>query len=162
MAQSLMGEGKAAKAEPSLRQLHKTEMRVFGAEHRSTLATAANLAQSLSHQGKYADAERINREVLGVLKRVLGAEHPETLMGANNLASCLARQGKYAEAEAIQRDLHKMEMRVLGAEHADTRRVGTIWPSPSVAKANMQKLRLYYANCLELPSVCSGRSIPRR
>jgi hypothetical protein len=78
VAQSLMGEGKAAKAEPILRQLHKTEMRVFGAEHRSTLATAANLAQSLSHQGKYADAERINREVLGVLKRVLGAEHPDS------------------------------------------------------------------------------------
>jgi hypothetical protein len=95
-------------------------MRVHGAEHPDTLASAHDLASSLSGQGKYADAERIHREVHGVQKRVLGAEHPHTLASASNLAMSLTKQGKYADAERMQREVLGVAKRVLGAEHPHT------------------------------------------
>ena len=80
-------------------------MRVYGAEHPGTLASAGNLASSLSGQGRHAHAERIIREVLRVEKRVLGPEHPDTQTAARNLAASLSGQGKHADAERIQREV---------------------------------------------------------
>ena len=40
LASSLVHQGRAVEAEPMFRRLHEVEMRVLGAEHRNTLATA--------------------------------------------------------------------------------------------------------------------------
>ena len=83
---SLFSEGKYGEAERMFRELHGILMRVLGAEHPSTLATASTLVLSLSYQGKHTEAERIQREVLVVQRRVLGEDHPRTLVSASNLA----------------------------------------------------------------------------
>jgi prophage DNA circulation protein len=53
-AVSLSRQGKYAEAELIERDLHGVLMRVLGAEHPNTLATAANLADSLTGQGACA------------------------------------------------------------------------------------------------------------
>ena len=47
LANSLLAQAKYAEAEQFQRELHAVEMRVLGAEHPDTLATAGNLAESL-------------------------------------------------------------------------------------------------------------------
>ena len=120
LANALLHQGKGAQAERVLRMLHAVQMRMLGAEHRSTLLTAGDLAASLVHQRKYADAEVIQREVLGATKRVLGTEDPHTLTSAGNLAESLSGQCKYSEAEVIQREVLGVQRRVFGAEDPDT------------------------------------------
>jgi hypothetical protein len=120
LAQSLYGEGEYAEAERIFRSVHRTYMRVLGAEHPNSLMMASEIALCLSYQEQYAKAEYIDREVYAIRKRVLGAEHPATLMSASNLAACQSHQGKSAEAEQMNRKINVVRERVLGADPPDT------------------------------------------
>jgi hypothetical protein len=106
LGRSLFGGAKYGEAERMFREVHRTSMRLLGAEHPETLACAGEIASCLSRQGNSAKAEQINLEVHPVRKRMQGPEHPQTLLSAANLASSLCGQGKHAEAKQITREVH--------------------------------------------------------
>ena len=117
LARWMLFDGNYAEAEPMLRELHRRNMRMFGAEHPNTLMAAGNLAESLSRLCRYAEAKQIQRDVLGMEILVLGVDHPNTLTAAGNLAETLSRLLLPAEAERIQRDVLRARQRVLWLEY---------------------------------------------
>ena len=78
--------GGYSEAEAIGRRSLEKRRRIFGRDHRETLATSANLATSLSAQGKHTEAVEIAREVVVLRTRLLGAEHESTLKSALSLA----------------------------------------------------------------------------
>ncbi len=94
--------------------------RIFGPEHRDTLATMYRLSWLLNKQGHYAEAEKLQSQTLEIQRRVLGSEAPDTLASMNNLAADLFSLGRYAESERMDRETIAIRSRVLGPEDAET------------------------------------------
>ena len=88
--------GDAVAARDQLAALLPVMERVYGAEHRATLTTRANLARSIWDAGDAVAARDQYDALLPIMNRVLGAEHPATLTTRSDLAYW-TRQAQEAE-----------------------------------------------------------------
>ena len=91
-----------------------------GAEHRSTLVTAGNLADTLLKEKKYAKAEQVLRQTLAIEERTLGKDHTDTLMSKLVLGDVLTDEGQYPEAEKVLREGYDSSLRAVGKDHEYT------------------------------------------
>ncbi|CAN5488402.1 hypothetical protein BH09PLA1_BH09PLA1_02230 [soil metagenome] len=94
--------------------------RLLGADHRETLATAANLAMMYSDIGREAEALKLREETLAIQKVKLGVDHPDTLTGMQNLANSYTNLGREAEALALREEVLPLMKAKLGADHRVT------------------------------------------
>ena len=119
-AASLYNDGKYQEAEELGEQVMQAYKRIFGDEHRITLASTANLASVYINQGRWCEAEELQVQVTQTQRKVLGDEHPDTLTSMANLASTYRKQGRWSEAEELEVQVMQTSKRVLGDEHPET------------------------------------------
>ncbi|MGH1554323.1 tetratricopeptide repeat protein, partial [Streptomyces sp. L7] len=67
--------------------------RVFGAEHRDTLASCNNVAYAHALAGNFREAILLFLQTLVARTRVLGADHPDTLISLSSLADAYMKAG---------------------------------------------------------------------
>ncbi|MEM9381427.1 MAG: tetratricopeptide repeat protein [Planctomycetota bacterium] len=86
--------------------------RIYGPEHRTTLATEANRAFTLGFVGRADDGEALMRAVLVAQRRVLGDDDPDTLWTRAQVALIDARARRYDDAATALEDvIERMEAR---------------------------------------------------
>ena len=118
----LMGLGRAAQAEPLLREAWAARERALGPEHDASLSSSANLAMALEALGRPAEAEPLLRRSFEARVRALGPDHPDTLFCLNNVGYVLNTLGRHAEAVAAYRRVLEARERVLGPDDPETLR----------------------------------------
>jgi hypothetical protein len=82
-----------------LRQCVKTQSRVLGADHASTLSTNVNLCAVLAQAGRLEEAEKLVRQTLDAARRVLGPDDPQTARTALCLQLILADREKATKSK---------------------------------------------------------------
>jgi len=112
----LIQAGKAAEAEPTLRQLLASLLKTRQKNHPAVLVAMNSLAYALEDIGKLGEAEQIYRDTLAI-QRQANTAHPETFGTRNNLAMLLMRQDKLALAEQEFVQIIELATEHLGAEH---------------------------------------------
>jgi tetratricopeptide (TPR) repeat protein len=110
-----LGDSKTAAAQFEVALALST--RLLGADHRETLATAANLAMMYSDTGREAEALKLRQETLAIQKVKLGPDHPDVLAGMQNLANSYNNLGREAEALALREAALPLMRAKLGADH---------------------------------------------
>ncbi len=120
LGQWLMTHGKAAEAEPLLREAVARFDRASGAADADAAAARVNLAFSVSSQGRYAESEPGHRRAVEDAVRVFGPGHEFTLVAINNLAYVLGRTGHDDEAEQLYTEVYAARRQSLGATHPAT------------------------------------------
>jgi tetratricopeptide (TPR) repeat protein len=99
--------------------LHGYE-KIYGPEHKRTLATVANLGTIYRKLGRLEDAKQMLQRALDGSEKILGPEHIDTLGTVNNLGLVYRVLGRLEDAEQmLQRALDGYE-KILGPEHIDT------------------------------------------
>ena len=105
----------------SAHELHERALRLardhLGADHRTSLDVAANLAETYLNLGWFERAVALDEDTLGRSERVAGPDDPITLAVANNLGRSLRRLGAYERARALHEDVLTRRRRVLGEDH---------------------------------------------
>jgi tetratricopeptide (TPR) repeat protein len=112
--------GLYAEADARQRAVLDVRLRVFGAEHLSTLAARSNIVWVMAMRGDHAGAAAEYRAILAARIRLLGAEHPDTLLTRYNIAGMMAERGDHAGAQAEYRAVLATQTRLLGADHPST------------------------------------------
>ena len=117
---TLYPEGAYEEAMSYVVEALKSQRRVLGDKHPSTIISICNIGDLLLGQGKYKEAMPYFTEALETRRRVLGDEHEYTLASINKLGNLLVRQGKIEEAMPYYVEALKTRRRVLGDEHTHT------------------------------------------
>jgi serine/threonine protein kinase len=112
--------GKAAAAEPLLRESLAMRRRLLGDGHKDVAVTLVELARVLEDQGRSKDAEPLAREALAIRLAVFGHEHRETATSKNEVGMILMQQGDLAGAEPMFRENVATSGRLLGRQHPNT------------------------------------------
>ena len=113
-------EGKVEDSEPLTARSCEIMLKLFGNEHRDTLACMYNLAAKYECQGKLEDVADLEKWVLKTERRTLGDDDPKTLMTMNNLATTYECQGKLEEAVDLTERVVEAERKKFGEEHPYT------------------------------------------
>jgi hypothetical protein len=92
----------------------------LGADHRKSLAVAANLADTYLNLGWFDRAVALDEDTLGRSGRVAGPDDPVTLSVANNLGRSLRKLGAHQRARELHEDVLSRRRRVLGDDHRST------------------------------------------
>ena len=100
----------------------RSEAKVLGPEHLSTLNTSLALAILYRRQGKYELAQTLTEQVLHIYEQQLGGEHSETLRARHNLALLYAEQGKVEQSQVLYKQILESQEQVLGPLHPETLR----------------------------------------
>ncbi|XUL85528.1 tetratricopeptide repeat protein [Streptomyces galilaeus] len=91
--------------------------RVFGAEHRDTLASCNNVAYAHALAGNFKEAILLFLQILVARTRVLGADHPDTLISLSSLADAYMKAGEFQRATALYEQAVAASERVLDENH---------------------------------------------
>ncbi|MEM1447586.1 MAG: serine/threonine-protein kinase [Planctomycetota bacterium] len=92
--------------------LARETARVYGAEHRTTLATEGNRAYTLGFVGRADESEALMRDVLATQSRVLGEDDPDALWTRAQVALIDARADRYDDAiQGLEEVIERMEAR---------------------------------------------------
>ncbi|MBN8506220.1 MAG: serine/threonine protein kinase, partial [Burkholderiales bacterium] len=108
--------GHPAQAEPFLRQALALRTRHSGAEHASTLTTAANLAAVLHDLQRLGEAEAMLRQLLQQRSRLHGAKSQQVMETVRELGLVLLDAGRYDEALATMREALDLVTQVAGPQ----------------------------------------------
>lgn len=106
--------GKAAEAEPLLREGIAILRRSRETESPDYAGALNNLAALAEHRSHYSEAEALYREALALKRKVVGNSSEEVALGLNNLAGALLAQGKAAPAEGLYREALALRRRLYG------------------------------------------------
>ena len=122
LANSYQSLGRLEKALDLKRDAYSGLLKVYGKEHRETLAAAFNYAISLQDLERFKEARSLLRKVISVARRVLGEEHDLTLKLRWNYAAALlndtsATLDDLREAVIRLEDLERTARRVMGGAH---------------------------------------------
>jgi serine/threonine protein kinase len=116
----LDGMGRAADAEPVLRQVLERRRQALGADDPHSLVTLNNYAHVLYALGRSAQAEPLYKEALERRRRVSGNDDPDTITVMTNYAAALRALDRVTEAEPLFREALERCRRVLGDDHPQT------------------------------------------
>lgn len=123
----LMREGKAAQAEPEMRQVVADATRMLGPTHADTLNARQNLLNAIQLQHRNADFIAGATELLPLMEKVYGPDHRFTTALLSGRADALATLGRYDEAVADAREERRRAVASAGATsylalvgHSDT------------------------------------------
>jgi serine/threonine-protein kinase len=108
----LYNGGRAAEAEPVLRQVLQDRRSVLGENHPQVATSMRRLATVAASRGGYAEAEQLYRDAAARFRKLLGPDHADVLLTDYYLAGLLSDEGKYPEAEALYRSTVEAEQRV--------------------------------------------------
>jgi serine/threonine protein kinase/tetratricopeptide (TPR) repeat protein len=110
-------EIRASEAEKRIRGVIEVRARIFGPEHRETIASRRVLARSLLSQAKSAEAEAEYREILKLEEKMFGPGHLEALLSAWDLAEAKLDYNNN-KPDGIVEERHVLELseEVLGPE----------------------------------------------
>ncbi len=95
-------------------------IKVFGAEHSTTLSTMHNLASAYQSQERSAEAEELYIQVVETRKRILGPDHVHTLTSIGNLANVYKYLGWPEKAVDLEIQVVEGKKRLLGLEDPST------------------------------------------
>lgn len=114
--------GRYEEAEPLLRRVRSTQMRLFGDDDPDTLDTGQGLQLVLGNHGKRAEAVTLLRSVAAGRQVALGLWHPATLRSRVSLLAMLTASEIAIEAEMDETllSLPQTCARHLGPDHAVT------------------------------------------
>jgi hypothetical protein len=96
LAAAYHAAGRTAEAIPLLQRSLTDRERLFGTDHRRTLASRNNLAAAYRAAGRPAEAIPLFEENVSACERLLGVDHPKTVTSRHHLE--LARQEAAARA----------------------------------------------------------------
>lgn len=119
---SLFRLGRYEEAEPLLRRVRSTQLRLFGADDPDTLDSGQGLQLVLANHGSREEAVALLGSVVAGRKATLGPWHPATLRSRVSLLAILTAREIAAEAEADDTllSLPNVCARHLGPDHAVT------------------------------------------
>ncbi|MEV7425979.1 tetratricopeptide repeat protein [Streptomyces sp. NPDC091212] len=119
---SLFRLGRYEEAEPLLRRVRSTQLRLYGADDPDTLDTGQGLQLVLGNNGKREEAVALLRSVVAGRRAALGPWHPATLRSRVSLLAILTAGETATEAEADETFLSLPDActQRLGPEHAVT------------------------------------------
>jgi tetratricopeptide (TPR) repeat protein len=120
LAHYLGDYGDNAAARDLLQKAVETRRRIFGPDHRNTLASINNLAVVLKELGEFEAAHELLEQAQDALGQTLGREHSLTLSSINNLAALLYDQGQFDAACELLEHVLDVSRRKLGPENPDT------------------------------------------
>ena len=99
---ALLKQGRAAEAEPFLREGVAIERKARKSAHPQTARLIGNLGRIMEGQQKFAEAEALYREALTMYGTLPGDEHPDMTNWRNQLHNLLQAQGKPTEPDEIE------------------------------------------------------------
>ncbi|MFI5758128.1 tetratricopeptide repeat protein [Streptomyces sp. NPDC051569] len=117
---SLFRLGRYEEAEPLLRRVRSTQVRLFGADDPDTLDSGQALQLVLGNHGKREEAVTLLRSVVAGRRDVLGPWHPATLRSRVSLLAMLTAREIAAEADDTLLSLPQTCAQHLGPDHAVT------------------------------------------
>ena len=97
----------------------KQTLKIWGPEHRESLAAMQGLAHSHYWLGNYEKAEDLLKRVVEVREKTLAQEDPDLLGSRNALASIYIDLGKYEEAEKVSVEILEVYTRRHGLQHPE-------------------------------------------
>lgn len=109
--------GKAAEAEPFLRERLRLAERAWGRTHPNTLAAFTTLADVLAMQQKYRELEELTQSQLAALEAAHGDAHPDTIHVLVRFGNLLEQLGRDAAAERVLRKAARAARTVYGPQH---------------------------------------------
>lgn len=113
-------QGKAAQAEPALRDYARRCSEIFGPNHPETAAAWHELAVSLNKRALYGQAETAFRSSLEAFLGSYGEAHRETSVCCSSLAKNLNAQGRSFEALPLYRKALDLDLALLGERDPGT------------------------------------------
>ncbi len=120
IAQTYVAAGRAAEAEPLLRESIAIAEGPRGARDAEYAMRLNNLGIILRLQNRNAEAEQLMRKAIEVDREVLGERHPDVAARLANLADLLAATGRAPEAEGVYRQAAEIARQTLGADDPET------------------------------------------
>lgn len=117
---SLFRLGRYEEAEPLLRRVRTTQLRLFGAHDPDTLDTGQALQLVLGNYGRRADAVALLRSVVAGRQATLGPWHPATLRSRVSLLAILTASEIIAEPDDTLLSVPQACAHHLGPDHAVT------------------------------------------
>ncbi|RSM34661.1 tetratricopeptide repeat protein [Amycolatopsis balhimycina DSM 5908] len=114
------GQGDVGTAIGYLIRARDSYQRLYGPDHRATLASRNNLASTYESAGDLGRAIPLYEATLADYERVLGPDHPNTLSSRNNLAAAYQAAGDLGRAIPLFEATLADYERVLGPDHPDT------------------------------------------
>ncbi|MGE0479585.1 MAG: protein kinase [Phycisphaerae bacterium] len=109
--------GKAAEAEPFLRERLRIAEHAWGRTHPNTLAAFTTLADVLAMQQKHSALEELTQAQLAALEAAHGDAHPDTIHVLVRLGNLLEQRGRDDDAERVLRKAARAAHTVYGPEH---------------------------------------------
>ncbi|MFF2130753.1 tetratricopeptide repeat protein, partial [Streptomyces olivochromogenes] len=116
----LQGQGQITRAITYMKWSLTISIRLYGADHPSTLTSRDNLAGAYRAAGDLGRAIPLQEQTLTDRVRVLGADHPDTLTSRHNLAYAYQSAGDLGRAIPLYEQTLTDSVRVLGADHPST------------------------------------------
>jgi non-specific serine/threonine protein kinase/serine/threonine-protein kinase len=110
-------QGKAADAEPLMRQYLERALKVFGADDARSINAEQGLAVALQSAGKVDEALPHFENALASMRRVKGNEHRETLFQVMTFATVRVSHGDYAAGESLFKEAYDGWVKTLGPDH---------------------------------------------
>ncbi len=111
--------GKAAEAEPLLREGLEKKREIFGDDHPTTMETRGALGQALADLGRLDEAIPLLEESLEWASAHLGEGHSTTLVRMNDLASIYIKTGNYPKAIDWLKKVLEEGSKYFGPDHAN-------------------------------------------
>jgi hypothetical protein len=118
----LVGNGRAAEAEPLCVQALEIRRRLFKGDHPDVAQGLNNLASVRQALGRAAEAEPLYVQARGMNQRLFKGDHPAVATSMSNLAGVRQALGRAAEAEPLYVQALEMRQRLYKGDHPDVAR----------------------------------------